>query len=63
MSKFRPFSLLFSGNFPAISDDLVNSYHLLLCCIDWFYANAVLSNRADILNLSFDGKFCIALPD
>jgi len=45
------------GNFPAISDDLVNSYHLLLCCVDWFYANALHSNK-DLLNPEFEG-----LPD
>ncbi|KAK2166785.1 hypothetical protein LSH36_35g04056 [Paralvinella palmiformis] len=43
------------GNFPAISDDLVNSYHLLLCCIDWVYMNALLSNRKDLLNSDFSG--------
>ncbi|GAB1606640.1 retinoblastoma-like protein 1 [Argonauta hians] len=46
------------GHFPAISDDLVNSYHLLLCCIDWCYSNALLAARKDILNHSFAG-----LPD
>jgi len=44
-----------TGNFPALSDDLVNSYHLLLCCIDWFYANALMSNRRDLLNPEFSG--------
>ncbi|KAK6174252.1 hypothetical protein SNE40_017565 [Patella caerulea] len=43
------------GNFPAISDDLVNSYHLLLCCIDWFFANALLGGRKDLLNPEFSG--------
>ncbi|XP_046842187.1 retinoblastoma-like protein 1 [Xenia sp. Carnegie-2017] len=33
--------VLAKGNFPAISDDLVNSYHLLLSCLDLFYSNAV----------------------
>ncbi|XP_052816423.1 retinoblastoma-like protein 1 isoform X2 [Mya arenaria] len=46
------------GNFPAISDDLVNSYHLLLCNIDWFYGNALLGGRKDLLNPEFSG-----LPD
>ncbi|BFZ13546.1 hypothetical protein BsWGS_16586 [Bradybaena similaris] len=46
------------GNFPAISDDLVNSYHLLLCCIDWIYSNALLTGRKDLLNCDFEG-----LPD
>ncbi|GFN79274.1 retinoblastoma-like protein 1 [Plakobranchus ocellatus] len=43
------------GNFPAISDDLVNSYHLLLCCIDWIFANALLGGRKDLLNKDFEG--------
>lgn len=38
------------ADFPDISDDLVNSYHLLLCCVDYIYANAVFSNRIDLLN-------------
>ncbi|XP_028391773.1 LOW QUALITY PROTEIN: retinoblastoma-like protein 2 [Dendronephthya gigantea] len=33
--------VLAKGNFPAISDDLVNSYHLLLSCLDLFYGNAI----------------------
>ncbi|KAK7113914.1 retinoblastoma-like protein 1 [Littorina saxatilis] len=43
------------GNFPAISDDLVNSYHLLLCCVDWFFANALLGARKDLLKPDFAG--------
>lgn len=43
------------GNFPAISDDLVNSYHLLLCNIDWFFSNALLGGRKDLLNPDFSG--------
>ena len=38
------------ADFPDISDDLVNSYHLLLSCVDYIYANAVLANRTDLLN-------------
>ncbi|XP_036922205.1 retinoblastoma-like protein 2 isoform X2 [Sturnira hondurensis] len=44
------------GNFPMISDDLVNSYHLLLCALDLVYGNAVqCSNRKELLNPSFKG--------
>uniref|UniRef100_A0A8C3LLS4 RB transcriptional corepressor like 1 n=1 Tax=Chrysolophus pictus TaxID=9089 RepID=A0A8C3LLS4_CHRPC len=44
------------GNFRMIGDDLVNSYHLLLCCLDLVFANAVLCpNRRDLLNPSFKG--------
>ena len=32
------------SEFPGISDDLVNSYHLLLSCIDYIHANAVIGN-------------------
>ncbi|XP_071490054.1 retinoblastoma-like protein 1 [Diadema antillarum] len=47
--------VLVKGNFPAISDDLVNSYHLLLCSLDLVFANAVLANRRDLLNSDFQG--------
>lgn len=41
-----------------ISDDLVNSYHLLLCALDLVYGNAVqCSNRKELLNPGFKGKF------
>jgi len=50
--------LSLAGHFSAISDDLVNSYHLLLCCLDWIYANTLISNRRDLLNPNFSG-FCI----
>ncbi|XP_008300641.1 retinoblastoma-like protein 2 [Stegastes partitus] len=44
------------GNFPMISDDLVNSYHLLLCALDLVFTNALLCNaRKDLLNPEFKG--------
>ncbi|TRZ01222.1 hypothetical protein DNTS_006048 [Danionella cerebrum] len=44
------------GNFRMIGDDLVNSYHLLLCCLDLVFCNALLcSNRKDLINLNFRG--------
>ncbi|XP_053101215.1 retinoblastoma-like protein 1 isoform X2 [Hemicordylus capensis] len=44
------------GNFSMIGDDLVNSYHLLLCCLDLIFANAILCPyKRDLLNLSFKG--------
>ncbi|KAM3869888.1 retinoblastoma-like protein 2 [Diretmus argenteus] len=44
------------GNFPMISDDLVNSYHLLLCALDLVFTNALLCNaRRDLLNPTFKG--------
>ncbi|XP_078093101.1 retinoblastoma-like protein 1 isoform X2 [Mustelus asterias] len=44
------------GNFRMIGDDLVNSYHLLLCCLDLVFGNALLCpNRKDLLNSSFEG--------
>ena len=49
------------GNFPAISDDLVNSYHLLLCCLDLVFANIVLANRRDLLNPDFSGELRVIL--
>lgn len=42
------------SQYTAISDDLVNSYHLLLACIDFCYANALTAeNVKDLLNSSF----------
>ncbi|GFY72547.1 retinoblastoma-like protein 1 [Trichonephila inaurata madagascariensis] len=43
------------GHFPAISEDLVNSFHLLLCCVDLMYSNALLAQKKDILNPNFIG--------
>ncbi|NXP44080.1 RBL1 protein, partial [Heliornis fulica] len=44
------------GNFRMIGDDLVNSYHLLLCCLDLIFTNALLCpNRRDLVNPSFKG--------
>lgn len=43
------------GNFPAISDDLVNSYHLLLSCIDLIFSNVLLADRRDLLERKFKG--------
>ncbi|XP_030313362.1 retinoblastoma-like protein 2 isoform X3 [Calypte anna] len=44
------------GNFPMISDDLVNSYHLLLCALDLVYGNALqCPNRRELLNPNFKG--------
>uniref|UniRef100_A0A8C7JKP2 RB transcriptional corepressor like 2 n=1 Tax=Oncorhynchus kisutch TaxID=8019 RepID=A0A8C7JKP2_ONCKI len=46
----------FPGNFPMISDDLVNSYHLLLCALDLVFSNALLCNtRKELLNPNFKG--------
>ncbi|XP_034950219.1 retinoblastoma-like protein 1 [Chelonus insularis] len=41
--------------FSDISDDLVNSYHLLIVCCDLVYANALVANRKDLLNPKFPG--------
>ncbi|XP_056129896.1 retinoblastoma-like protein 1 [Lampris incognitus] len=44
------------GNFRMIGDDLVNSYHLLLCCLDHVFGNALLcANRKDLINPAFKG--------
>ncbi|XP_006003016.1 retinoblastoma-like protein 2 [Latimeria chalumnae] len=48
--------VLAKGNFPMISDDLVNSYHLLLCALDLVYGNALFCpNRKELLNPAFKG--------
>lgn len=46
---------------PDISDDLVNSYHLLLVCCDFIYNNAFLANRKDLLNPNFIGNYKLCL--
>ena len=38
---------------PDLSDDLVNSYHLLLSCVDHIYACAYMDQRTDLLNEKF----------
>uniref|UniRef100_A0A8C2APP2 Retinoblastoma-like protein 1 n=1 Tax=Cyprinus carpio TaxID=7962 RepID=A0A8C2APP2_CYPCA len=44
------------GNFRMIGDDLVNSYHLLLCCLDLVFCNALMcSNKKDLINQYFRG--------
>ncbi|KAK9529736.1 hypothetical protein VZT92_013811 [Zoarces viviparus] len=44
------------GNFRMIGDDLVNSYHLLLCCLDLVFGNALLcANRKDLINPTLRG--------
>lgn len=36
------------GQYPQINDDLVNSHHLLLCCLDMLYS-AAYTKRRDLL--------------
>ncbi|XP_060775164.1 retinoblastoma-like protein 1 isoform X2 [Neoarius graeffei] len=44
------------GNFHMIGDNLVNSYHLLLCCLDLVYGNALLcANKKVLINPHFKG--------
>ncbi|XP_055011295.1 retinoblastoma-like protein 2 [Boleophthalmus pectinirostris] len=44
------------GNFPMISDDLVNSYHLLLCAVDLVLCCALYCPcRKELLNPNFRG--------
>lgn len=44
-----------------IGDDLVNSYHLLLCCLDLIFANALLyPDRRELLNPAFKGMLVFA---
>ncbi|NP_001084880.1 retinoblastoma-like 1 L homeolog [Xenopus laevis] len=48
------------GNFCLIGDDLVNSYHLLLCCLDLIYAHVLqCPNKEDLLNPSFTAKLAL----
>nr|CAD7444289.1 unnamed protein product [Timema bartmani] len=43
------------AEFSEISDDLFNSYHLLLACCDMIFANAFMAGRKDLLNPQFPG--------
>lgn len=47
--------LVVKSDFSDIGEDLVSSYHLLLACCDLIYANAICSDRRDILNRKFVG--------
>ncbi|CAI9540086.1 unnamed protein product [Staurois parvus] len=50
------------GNFSLIGDDLVNSYHLLLCCLDLVYVHTLqCSHKDDLLNPSFTAQ--LPAPD
>ena len=41
---------LVTGQYPQINDDLVNSHHLLLCCMDMLFCAAMAGKRRDLLN-------------
>ncbi|XP_050520159.1 retinoblastoma-like protein 1 isoform X2 [Daktulosphaira vitifoliae] len=43
------------SEFPSLSDDLVNSYHLLLACCDYIYTNVLIADLRELLNKSFGG--------
>ena len=47
-----------TGQYPQINDDLVNSHHLLLCCMDMLFCAAVEGKRRDLLNPA-----CSFLPE
>ncbi|XP_073411464.1 retinoblastoma-like protein 1 isoform X1 [Dendrobates tinctorius] len=52
------------GNFSLIGDDLVNSYHLLLCCLDLVYSHTLqCSHKDDLLNPSFTAKLSTSDDD
>lgn len=45
------------SHYVQISDDLVNSYHLLLVCIDYCFSAALsFDNFKEIINISFYSK-------
>lgn len=44
------------SEFPDLSENLVNSYHLLLACCDYVYSNVLMADLKDVLNTSFGGN-------
>ncbi|KAM8946067.1 retinoblastoma-like protein 1 isoform 2-T2 [Pelodytes ibericus] len=49
------------GNFSLIGDDLINSYHLLLCCLDLVYAHTLqCPNKEDLLSPLFSANFPVS---
>ena len=54
--------LIFIVRYPDITDDLVNSYHLLLCCVDLVFANVILVKQLkNCISLDFSGKFTLSM--
>lgn len=57
ISIFSYYSLLsfsfFTDQYPLISDDLVNSHYLLLCCVNMLYTAAILNKRTDLVSTAF----------
>ncbi|KAG9473840.1 retinoblastoma-like protein 1 isoform X2 [Eleutherodactylus coqui] len=52
------------ANFSLIGDDLVNSYHLLLCCLDLVYSHTLqCTHKDDLLNPSFTAKLSTSDDD
>jgi len=43
------------SEFPDLSENLVNSYHLLLACCDYVYTNVLMADLKYLLNKSFGG--------
>lgn len=43
--------IFIKGQYPQISDDLVNSHHLLLCCVDMLYNAVLLGDKMDMINM------------
>lgn len=43
------------GEYPQQGVELVTSFNILLCCADLIFANAIVSNRRDLVNTSFPG--------
>lgn len=48
--------MLLIERFSAINGDLVNSHHLLLCCVNFIYINVLSCNRNDLFNRQLNVK-------
>jgi len=40
---------------PSCAEEIINSLHLFICCVDFIYINVLAENRIDLINPKFVG--------